>query len=175
MSTNVTKGLTKRERKQRAKKHRKQARRRQARMGWMKTVGGVAIAAVALLALVFGLYRFTSLGTVLPPIDLEGHSEAIPESHILDRPMPLPIQKHMLEHADGEGPPGVIINYNCEKFTCEEGLVERLTEIAQRFPEIVYLAPYPTMDAKIAVTRLGKRQLLDSVDEAAITDFILGE
>jgi hypothetical protein len=31
-------------------------------------------------------------------------------------------QKHMLEHADGSGRPGVIINYNCAKFRCQDGM-----------------------------------------------------
>ena len=95
-----------------------------------------------------------------------------PPGHILTAPMPLAIQKHMLEHADGSGPPGVIINYNCVKFRCRDGMVERLTTIARSYPAFVYLAPFPDMDVRIAVTRLGKILVLDEVDEQQIREFV---
>jgi len=90
----------------------------------------------------------------LPPTGMTDHIEVSPPGHILAEPMPLAIQKHMLEHADGGGPPGMIINYNCVKFRCSEGLVEHLT--------------------RIAVTRLGKILVLDEVDERRIEEFIKG-
>jgi len=37
----------------------------------------------------------------LPPTSIVGHTEEVPSGHILTTPMPLAIQKHMLEHADG--------------------------------------------------------------------------
>lgn len=110
----------------------------------------------------------------LPPTGMADHIEVSPPGHILTEPMPLAIQKHMLEHADGGGPPGVIINYNCLKFRCPEGLVEQLASIARSYPTFVYLAPFPDMDVKIAVTRLGKILVLDEVDERRIRDFIKG-
>lgn len=110
----------------------------------------------------------------LPPTGMTDHVEVSPPAHILTEPMPLAIQKHMLEHADGSGPPGVIINYNCAKFHCPDGMVERLTTIARSYPAFVYLAPFPDMDVRLAVTRLGKVLVLDEVDERQIRDFITG-
>jgi len=100
--------------------------------------------------------------------------EAAPGAHILTEPMPLEIQKQMLEHADGGGPPGVIINYNCAKFGCPEGLIDRLAAVARAYPTFVYLAPYPEMDVRIAVTRLGRILVLDELDEGRIRRFIEG-
>lgn len=108
----------------------------------------------------------------LPPTSMANHTEEVPPGHILTTPMPLAIQKHMLEHADGGGPPGVIINYNCVKFRCPDGMIERLAEIARAYPAFVYLAPYPDMDVRIAVTRLDKILVLDEVDEVSIHRFI---
>lgn len=110
----------------------------------------------------------------LPPIDIQGHVEASPPSHILKEPMPIEIQKHMLEHADGYGPPGVIINYNCEDYFCEEDLIEKLEEFALKYNH-VYVAPFPGMEAKIALTRYGKIEILDDYDEEKIENFILSE
>ena len=102
---------------------------------------------------------------------MEGHTEALPPGYILSSPMPEVIQKHMLEHAAGTGPPGVIIQYNCEDFACEPGLVEQLTAIARSHRGSVYLAPN-RYDGKIILTRLDKREILTELDERAIRDFI---
>lgn len=40
------------------------------------------------------------------------------------------------------------------------------------FPPFVYLAPYPTMDAKIALAAPGKLLTLDALDENNIREFI---
>ena len=108
----------------------------------------------------------------LPPTDMNNHVEELPPSHILTTPMPIAVQRHILEHADGRRRPGVIINYNCKKFRCPDGMVDRLTEIARGYPEFVFLAPYPEMDVRIAVTRLGKILTLEEPDEAQIRAFI---
>ena len=78
----------------------------------------------------------------------------------------------MLEHADGVGPPGVIIQYNCDDFACEPGMITRLQEIVSARPSNVYLAPFPTMDAKIALAAPGRLVTLDEFDEPRITRFI---
>jgi hypothetical protein len=82
------------------------------------------------------------------------------------------VQRHMLEHSDGVGIPGVIINYNCVDFECESDLVNQLTEIAQQYPEFVYLAPYPGMTKKLAITRRGKIETFDSFDKEGLVSFI---
>jgi hypothetical protein len=110
----------------------------------------------------------------LPPTSMANHVEVNPPGHILTEPMPIPIQKHMLEHADGihGGPQGVIMQYNCKKFSCPGDLVENLTLVARRYPSFVYLAPNYTMDARIALTREGQILVLDQYDPEKIQRFI---
>ena len=107
----------------------------------------------------------------LPPTSVAGHVEQSPASHILSEPMSEAIQKHMLEHADGEGNPGVIVQYNCTDFTCEDNLVEKLTAIVEDYPEYVYLAPNQ-YDGKIILTRFREREVMEEFDESAIRNFI---
>ena len=97
----------------------------------------------------------------LPPTDAQGHIEVNPASHISKEPMQLLIQKHMLEHADGTGPPGIIINYNCEDFECEPGLIENLEAFAIKYTSNVYVAPWKNMGAVIVLTKLGKLEILE--------------
>lgn len=107
----------------------------------------------------------------LPPTDLQGHVESNPSSHVLKEPMPIAIQKHMLEHADGTGRPGVIINYNCEAYECSSDLIEKLEAFALDY-DYVYVAPFKGMDAKIALTKLGEIEVLEDYDETRIKAFI---
>ena len=111
----------------------------------------------------------------LPPTDMDGHIESNPSSHILKDPMPIAIQKHMLEHADGveKGRGGVIVNYNCKDYSCEESLIENLESFASDY-DYVYVAPFKGMDAKIAITKLGKIDVLEEYDEIRIKNFIGG-
>ncbi|MEK7110235.1 MAG: hypothetical protein AAB867_00055, partial [Patescibacteria group bacterium] len=81
------------------------------------------------------------------------------------------IQRHMLEHADGKGRPGVIIQYNCKKYACESNLVEKLTALVRQYPDNVYLGPN-SYDGKIILTKLGAKKILDNFDEQAIRDFV---
>lgn len=166
--------LSRKERRQLKAEQKETERRRQRRKRLLKkalTWGGVGL--IALTGLGFLGY---SLATAkrLPPSDIAGHTEDVPPTHIRTTPMPLTIQKHMLEHADGRGRPGVIINYNCKKFRCPDGMIDRLADVARAYPEFVYLAPYPDMDVRIAVTKLGKFLILDDVDEVRIRAFIEG-
>ena len=174
MSQAKAKGLSKRERKKRLKELKRQERERQARVARMKKIGGIAALVVLLAGLAYGGSQWLLNPAFDPPTDTLGHTEGVPESHILTEPMPLPIQKHMLEHADGKERPGVIVSYNCEDFDCEPDLVDQLTQIVQEYPTYVYLAPFPDMDAKIALTRFGKIEKLDGVDEERIRAFIEG-
>ncbi|MEK7597263.1 MAG: hypothetical protein AAB441_01305 [Patescibacteria group bacterium] len=109
----------------------------------------------------------------LPPIDLTGHIEQNPPSHILDTELTEPIQKHMLEHADGDDKKGqgVIIQYNCKKYSCEKDLIPRLTALVKKYPKNVYLAP-GNYTGKIILTRLNKREILEKFDEKKIIAFI---
>lgn len=126
----------------------------------------------------FGILFFGGIGWYvntrpnLPPIDMEGHVEQNPPSHISDQEIPEAIQKHMLEHADGKGKPGVVIQYNCKKYNCEENMFNKLKRLVKKYPENVYLAP-GNYDGKIILTRLGKRNILDKFDEKKIEEFIL--
>lgn len=107
----------------------------------------------------------------LPPISMQNHIEESPESHILTSPIPDRIQRHMLEHADGTGKPGIIIQYNCDDYKCEEDLIQKLTTLVEEYPENVYLAPN-NYDGKIILTKLNKRKVLEDFDEQAIINFI---
>jgi plastocyanin len=102
---------------------------------------------------------------------MRDHIEVSPPSHIVTVPIPENIQKHMLEHADGGGDPGIVIQYNCDKFECENDLISKLTQIAEEFPDNVYLAPNK-YDALIVLTKLGRRKVLDDFDGDEIRKFI---
>lgn len=107
-----------------------------------------------------------------PPTDMVGHIEQNPPSHVMNEPMLLLVQKYMLEHSDGKGRPGVVINYNCEDFECESDLRGKLKEIVNKCPEFVYIAPFPNMGRKIAITRMGRIKTFDSLDSDALVRFI---
>ena len=81
----------------------------------------IIIVGLIITGLVWGISNIERL----PPIDMDGHIESNPSSHILKDPMPIAIQKHMLEHVDGVegGKAGVIINYNCKDYQCENDLI----------------------------------------------------
>ena len=122
--------------------------------------------------LYFAFTSFSSSLKSLPPTDIVGHVEEIPPSHVLKEPMPISVQKHMLEHADGVGLPGVIINYDCESYSCAPDLVKKLESFATKYSN-VYVSPYKNMASKIAVTKYGKIITLDDFNENIINSFIL--
>ena len=66
----------------------------------------------------------------------------------------------------------MLVQYNCVKYQCEADLEERLTEIVRDYPPYVYLAPYPTMDAKIALAAPSRLLTLEFLDEDQIREFI---
>src|SRR3546814_20654581 len=68
----------------------------------------------------------------LPPTTMAGHTEELPGGYVLSTPMPEAIQRHMLEHADGKGRPGVIIQYNCDDFVCGVDLFDQLAAVVHR-------------------------------------------
>ena len=124
--------------------------------------------------IVFGISFAVVNKKTLPPISDQGHIEENPPSHVMREPMNILVQKHMLEHADGSGPQGIIINYNCIDYQCSNDLIPNLEAFAEEYPANVYIAPFPKMDAKIALTRLGKIKILDEYNEETIRAFIEG-
>lgn len=61
------------------------------------------------------------------------------------------------------------MQYSCAP--CPE-LVAHLTRIVERYPRGVYLAPYPSVTPRVALTSLGRVEALDEVDEVRIIAFI---
>ncbi|MBI2529674.1 MAG: hypothetical protein HYW05_00840 [Candidatus Diapherotrites archaeon] len=139
-----------------------------------KKIRNIAFILIAIIAIGFVIFYAISGIKILPPIDISGHVEESPASHVLREPMPIAVQKHMLEHADGEGRPGVVINYNCENFACEPALIAKLEAFAQRY-DYVYVAPFTNMSVKIALTKLGNIETMGEYDEKLIEAFILGQ
>ena len=66
----------------------------------------------------------------------------------------------------------MLVQYNCADYQCEPDLLERLTEIVRTYPPQVYLAPYPGMDAKIALAAPGRLLTLETLDEDRVRRFI---
>lgn len=127
---------------------------------------------ILIAALIVGLLAWLVASRPnLPPTAMQGHIEESPPSHIVNTPIPDNIQRHMLEHADGGGSPGIIIQYNCSDFDCAPDLLSRLTELVNDYPENVYLGPN-NYDGKIILTKLGKRKMLEEFDRETIVKFI---
>jgi len=146
----------------RTERRKEKASRLTKRVGWL--VAGTVV--------LVGLGFLISNQKVLPSTSSQCHTEVYPESHILTTPMDARVHAHMLEHADGSGPPGVVINYNCKQFDCEPDLIGKLARIVEQYPENVYLAPYNNMSAKLILTRQGRQDILTGFDEQRIIDFI---
>ena len=139
----------------------------------IKKIRNWSIFLVIIGLIIFGIFWGISSIERLPPTDMQGHIESSPSSHVLKKPIPINIQKHMLEHVDGkEGERGgVIINYNCKDYQCEDDMIGKLETFALEF-DYVYVAPFKGMDAKIAITKLGKIEILEEYDKAQIKNFI---
>ena len=150
-------------------------RKKQKKAEKLKNLKKKVIVYTAIIAGVFaiggGFIWLISSAPNLPTISTQGHIESSPPSHIVTNPMPVSIQSHMLEHADGRGAEGVIIQYNCDDYECESNLIDKLTNIVEEYPENVYLAPN-NYDGKIILTKIGQREILDTFDGQAIRDFI---
>lgn len=82
---------------------------------------------------------------------------------IHESPIPKELQVHNLE--DG----GVLVQYNCTD--CAE-LVAKLQDIVGRYKNDVILAPYPGMDARIALTAWTRIDKFNEFDEARVVRFI---
>lgn len=150
---------------------RKKEARREKLVEAPKRIGRYVLYGAAGIAIIGMLGWFLATRPSLPPTTQQNHSEESPPAHIVTVPIPDVIQRHMLEHADGGGRPGIIIQYNCSDFVCEPDLVKNLTTLVQRYPENVYLAPN-SYDGKIILTKLNRIEILENFNERAIEDFI---
>lgn len=99
---------------------------------------------------------------------------------VSDSPIPDELQLHNLE--DG----GVMVQYNCSPGKSNEGtgtpsaevqdecnrLVEQLSSIVKKYPDKVAMAPYPTLDTKIALTAWTRMDKFNDFEEERIQKFI---
>ncbi len=162
---------SRRERYQQRKLRKAEGRLALRRKRSLKTAVRAASAVLIAGGTIFSLGWYISTRPILPPTIVQGHTEDMPATHITDRPLPDGTQRHMLEHADGRGKPGVIVQYNCKKYSCASDLVAKLTDLIKRYPDNVYLAPNG-YDAKIVLTKRGQSETLERFDEKAIKAFI---
>ena len=172
MDSQTSQFLSKAERRGIKKEEKRREQQLEKRKNRLKKLLFTSVWILGAVILVFIVGFIVSNQKVLPPTTMAGHIEVSPESHFLTEPMDIRVHKHMLEHADGSGPPGVIINYNCDDFECNDNLLSSLKEIVEQYPQNVYVAPYPGMSAKLVLTRLGQQEILDDFDEARIKAFI---
>ncbi len=164
------KPLTKQERRLIRKQQKEGERRSEQRKRLTKKTLNAALVVLIAGGAIFGLGWYISTRPNLPPTTAQGHTEDMPQSHITDQPIPDSMQRHLLEHADGRGKPGVIIQYNCKKYSCEPDLIQKLTDLVKQYPANVYLAPN-NYDAKIVLTKIGELKVLESFDEETIKKF----
>ena len=160
-------------RRQRVRERRRQesgkARRRNLIRTLFMAIGGLAVVAL----LIGGIVLYSSTRKELPPTGFgPTHSESLPTQQINTSPIPRPIQEHVMERGGNHRTGGMLVEYNCADYQCEPDLVERLTEMVRSYPPQVYLAPYPGMDAKIALAAPGRLLTLETLDEDRIREFI---
>ena len=157
------------------KRQNKEAKKKEARKEKLneapKKIGHYILYVAVGVVTIGGLGWFIISRPNLPPTTQQNHSELSPPSHIVTQSIPEVIQRHMLEHADGGGKSGIIIQYNWNDFDCETNLVQKLTTLVKQYPDNVYLAPN-VYDGKIILTKLGRRKILDGFDEQIIKNFI---
>ena len=136
--------------------------------------GGVAATVLVVGGLTLFITTRSTFGKVLPPTSFSiGHSESLPPGQINTAPIPRPVQEHVMERNATHPRGRMLVQYNCVQYQCEPDLVEKLIGIVRDFPPSVYLAPYPTMDAKIALAAPGRLLTLEILDEDQIREFII--
>ena len=147
------------------------ARYRQRRRRLIRRVG---IATVVVTALVVGVVFWSLNQKTLPPTSFgPGHLEQFPARQINNQPIDPRIQEHVMERGGGHHRIGsMLVQYNCVRFDCDPGMVKDLEDIVRGNPSNVYLAPYPKMDAKIALAAPGRLLVLDEFDRNRIAEFI---
>lgn len=125
--------------------------------------------ALAVVGIAFGVLNRKELP---PTSERPGHAETFPSRQINTVPIARGVQEHIMERNAVHQAGRMLVQYNCGDYRCEDGLVDTLTEIVQEYPSTVYLAPYPGMDAMIALAAPGRLLTLDSLDEDKIRSFI---
>ena len=127
-----------------------------------------------MVLLIAGAVLYVMTRKELPPTSFSpSHSETFPPRQINTAPIPRPEQEHVMERGGGHHRKGsMLVQYNCGDYECEPDLVERLTEIVRSYPPQVYLAPYPGMDAKIALAAPGRLLRLETLNEEKVREFI---
>lgn len=161
------------ERKKRARERQFEGSRRARRGNMMRTVG-IGIASLAVIAaLGVGFVALVSGQKELPPTGFSpSHLEQYPPQQINLQPIPRLIQEHIMERGGSHPDGGMLIQYNCLDYECDPTLPDDLAAIVSEFPSQVYLAPYPGMDAKIALAAPGTLEILEQFDEGLIREFI---
>jgi len=134
----------------------------------------MAAGGLAIVVVIGGVvFLYASTRKELPPTSTPpGHAETLPRRQINDSPIPKLVQQHVMERNSTHPVGQMLVQYNCKDYQCEPDLVARLTEIVLSYPSTVYLAPYPVMDAKIALAAPGRLLTLKSLDDARIREFI---
>jgi len=165
------------DRRQRSRERRQQDSRRVRLRNLRRTLlmagGGLAVTVLVIGGLLLFMTTRSTFGKELPPTGFTpAHSESFPPGQINTRPIPRLVQEHVMERNAGHPRGSMLVQYNCVDFQCDTGLVERLIEIVVAYPPQVYLAPYPTMDAMIALAAPGRLLTLDALDEDKIREFI---
>ena len=154
---------------------RRQQESRKARRGNLRRTLLAIAGGVALVVSVIGAFiLFAGTQKILPPTGFgPNHLEAFPQQQINTQPIDLRIQEHVMERGGGHHlKGGMLVEYNCIDYQCDSDLVQRLTQIVESYPPQVYLAPFPGMDAKIALAAPDRLETLDAFDEQRIRQFI---
>ena len=139
----------------------------------MLVAGGALVVVLAVGGFLLFITTRSDFGKELPPTSYTiAHSESLPPRQINTAPIPRLVQEHVMERNAGHPRGSMLVQYNCLEYQCEPDLVEKLTTIVRDFPPYVYLAPYHTMDAKIALAAPGRLLTLETLDEEQIRKFI---
>ena len=165
------------ERRQRAREERRResgrGRLRSLKRTLFMVAGGIAAIVLVVGSLTLFITTRSTFGKELPPTSFTpAHSESLPSGQINNAPIPRLVQEHVMERNATHPRGRMLVQYNCVQYQCEPDLVEKLITIVRDFPPSVYLAPYPTMDAKIALAAPGRLVILETLDEGKIREFI---
>ena len=99
-----------------------------------------------------------------PPTSGWHYGDAVAPWGVAAQPIPNEVQVHNLEHG------GIGIQYDCPS-GCPD-VVSQLEAIVRTYPSKVFLAPYPGIGHRIALTAWGKYLYMEDVNESVIRKFI---